>query len=319
MKKFFVDIIIIILIVMLIISILVISFYCLIPDQYEPNYVESMWDKYNRLKSINEPKIVLIGDSNLAFGINSEIIQNEIGIPVVNMGLHGGLGNDVQTRLAMSNVNEDDLYVICYTDYAQTKDISQKDLTLIMLSRHRELWDTLSFRQKVELLPAIPDYMFNSMSFYLSRRGNEPVQDSDLDYAHISFNEYGDNTARVLGNDIFDADKIQSEIGSISDETIENIQYWKTYCEEHGATLVLAGYPIVRTANMPGDSEFVEYGMLLSQETGCINISDFSEYIMDPTYFYDSQFHLTLDGAEHRSKLLASDINKYMGNYSDDI
>ena len=60
--------------------------------QYLGNYQASLIDKVERLESIEEPKIVLIGDSNLAFGIDSEKIEEGHGIPVVNMGLHGGFG-----------------------------------------------------------------------------------------------------------------------------------------------------------------------------------------------------------------------------------
>lgn len=312
MKKIFLDILLTILIMTVVILSVIFLFYSLIPDQYETNYVEVMWDKYQRLNSIDEPKIVLIGDSNLAFGINSELVQNEIGMPVVNMGLHGGLGNDVQTRLAMTNVNKDDLYIICYTDYAQTDDISQKDLTLIMLSRHKELWNTLSIKQKIELLPGIPDYMFNSISFYISGRGNEPLQDIYLDYARCSFNEFGDNTVRIPENDYFDLEDVESEIGSISEETIRMIRYWKEYCDERGAKLVIAGYPIVRTSNMPAKEDFDEFGIMLEKKTGCNTISQFSDYIIEPELLYDSLYHLTLEGADYRSELLAKDIKRYL-------
>ena len=63
--------------------------------QYLGNYQASLIDKVQRLESIHEPKIVLIGDSNLAFGIDSEKIEEAFDMPVVNMGLHGGLGNEI--------------------------------------------------------------------------------------------------------------------------------------------------------------------------------------------------------------------------------
>lgn len=69
---------------------LTIGFLLHLSPQYLGNYQASLIDKVERLESIQEPKIVLIGDSNLAFGIDSERIEEAFGMPVVNMGLHGG-------------------------------------------------------------------------------------------------------------------------------------------------------------------------------------------------------------------------------------
>ena len=46
--------------------------YFVIGSQYKYSYVASFYDKIERLESINEPKIILVGNSNLAFGMNSE-------------------------------------------------------------------------------------------------------------------------------------------------------------------------------------------------------------------------------------------------------
>ena len=70
----------------------VISFVCLIlvdlfviGSQFNHSYQASLIDKIARLESINEPKIILVGDSNVAFGFDSALIEQKIGMPVVNM------------------------------------------------------------------------------------------------------------------------------------------------------------------------------------------------------------------------------------------
>ena len=62
-------------------------------NQYLNNYQASVIDKIQRLESIKEPKIILVGNSNVAFGINSKMIEDALGMPVVNLGLHGAMGN----------------------------------------------------------------------------------------------------------------------------------------------------------------------------------------------------------------------------------
>ena len=55
---------------------------------------------------IEEPKIILIGNSNLAFGIDSEKIENSVGMPVVNLGLHGSLGNEFHESMAKKYIEK---------------------------------------------------------------------------------------------------------------------------------------------------------------------------------------------------------------------
>lgn len=78
--------------------------YFIIGRQYNDNYDAALVDKVDRLKSITEPKIILVGDSNVAFGINSKKIEEELGMPVVNLGLHGALGNAFHEQIAKLNI-----------------------------------------------------------------------------------------------------------------------------------------------------------------------------------------------------------------------
>ena len=49
-------------------------------------------DKLDRLEQANRPKIVFVGDSNLAFGIESRSIEDRFGMEVHNTGLLRGMG-----------------------------------------------------------------------------------------------------------------------------------------------------------------------------------------------------------------------------------
>ena len=57
--------------------------------QYTGNYQASMVDKAARLRSVEGPKIVLIGNSNMAFGMDSQMLDEAFSIPVVNMAVSG--------------------------------------------------------------------------------------------------------------------------------------------------------------------------------------------------------------------------------------
>ena len=56
------------------------------------HYVAAIIDKQKSLRSCPSPKIILVGGSSLAFGLDSEMIESRVRRPVLNMGLHAGFG-----------------------------------------------------------------------------------------------------------------------------------------------------------------------------------------------------------------------------------
>ena len=81
----------------------------IIGSQHEDGYCASLIDKAARLESINDPKIILVGNSNLSFGMDSRRVQEALNMPVVNLGLHGGLGNAFHEDIAKLNINSGDI------------------------------------------------------------------------------------------------------------------------------------------------------------------------------------------------------------------
>lgn len=63
-------------------------------NELQNDFMAAMIDKHQRAEEIGSPKIVIAGGSNIAFNIDSERVQNELQLPVVNLGLNVGLGMD---------------------------------------------------------------------------------------------------------------------------------------------------------------------------------------------------------------------------------
>ena len=111
--------------------------------QYTRNYAGSFVDKMKRLESVHEPKITIVGNSNVAFGIQSDLIERELNMPVVNLGLHGGCGNAFHERMASFNINKGDIIVISHLDYFDDDSIPDPELALITVENHFHFWRNL--------------------------------------------------------------------------------------------------------------------------------------------------------------------------------
>jgi hypothetical protein len=78
----------------------------------DKSYVAASLDKEHRLREIQGKRIVLIGGSNLALGINSSEISKRVSLPVINMGLHAGLGLPFALNESKSFLKKDDIVIL---------------------------------------------------------------------------------------------------------------------------------------------------------------------------------------------------------------
>lgn len=110
MKKFLINSILLLLFIL--VSVLLII--KIVPPIIRNNndYVGASIDKEKRLNSINRPKIIFVGGSNLAFGLNSKAIEDSTGYPVVNMALHAGLGLDFILNEAVGGIKKNDICLL---------------------------------------------------------------------------------------------------------------------------------------------------------------------------------------------------------------
>jgi hypothetical protein len=58
----------------------------------DDNYLAAVLEKDRLIRTTPSPKMILVGGSNLAFGIDSRMIEDSLGVHVVNMGLYAKLG-----------------------------------------------------------------------------------------------------------------------------------------------------------------------------------------------------------------------------------
>ena len=292
----------------LLISICVILFFYFlfahVAPQYSGSYTASLLDKYQYLKSIPTSKIVLLGDSNVAFGFKSELIEEEFGMPVVNMGLQSGLGNAFLENLAKINVHEGDIYILCHSNYSDNGKFIDPSLAMITLENHLELWKLLTPTQALQLPAALPYYARNAFSLWITNKGNTTVHDV---YSRNSFNQYGDiSYPREKGYCTFGEQTIP-EINKVCTDRINELN---EYLTSKGASLYISSYPISYGEYTPPVSEYIKFQNTLASQLDCPIISDFTDYFFDYSYFWDSALHLTNEGATIRTLQLINDLNK---------
>ena len=277
-----------------------------IMPQFDLQYNASLIDKWNRLKSIKEPKIILVGDSNVAFGIDSQKIQEAFNMPVVNFGLHGGLGQAFHTDMIKPYINEGDIVVIFPAEYnnADTK-ILDCVLLWTAIGNNIDIWQGISFENYTKIILAYPTYLKRAIVLWISNKGNT----TDGVYSRAAFNEYGDNVY-PRPNCIISEGNYDSYFASRNLSEVMRV-YWNKYNEyilNKNARLFMSSPPIL-DETLPNDLDLDALQKQLEDELNFPMISRLHNYIYPLEYFYDTGFHLTDVGKTIRTEQLILDIS----------
>ncbi len=299
----------------------VIASLFVLPPVYEDTFVGELGEKYKRLKSIDEPKIVVIGGSSVAFGLDSAMMEKHLDMPVVNFGLYANLGTKLMMDLSKANINEGDIIILAPEMNSQTLSLYfNSETTAQALDGNMSMLFRVDSDDYEALIGASWKFTSDKLSYLLT--GERPANSGA--YMKENFNEYGDNIYDRPYNEmtsiqnIIDLNFRTNYIDSIDSEYEQYIQYvnaYVNYARSKGAEVYFSFPPMNEAAMSPtNDSEYIAtfYKNLLTS-INCSVISNINDYIMDEGYFFDSEFHLNNAGVVVRTVRLIDDIKRELG------
>ena len=84
-------------------------------------YLYAKIEKDSLLKNTKDPRLILIGGSNLALGLNSQMINDSLNFIPINTGLDCNIGLSYMIKNAISYIKKNDI-VILSLEYEQFYD-----------------------------------------------------------------------------------------------------------------------------------------------------------------------------------------------------
>lgn len=280
----------------------------IMPERFDKVYFGAMADKYERLRNVDGEKIIIIGGSSVAFGVNTEMMENYLGRPVVNFGLYGPLGTTIMLDLTRGHINEGDIVVIAAEPDHQTMSMTfngegfwqccDSDFTMLFKLRGDKIG---------QMLGSFWTYAQKKLNFFHYGK----AQPNDV-YSHSSFNERGDMVFRRNDVDMdewFDDEVlIDLDPSIIDDEFIDYVNEYVAYCEKQGATVYWSYPPMNILAVQQDYEERLVYATYLREHLDCEVISNLDDYILWPGYFYDTNYHVNTRGMSVHTANLTQDI-----------
>lgn len=279
----------------------------IIGNRYTETYQAMLLDKFERAESVNKPKIILVGNSNVVFGFDSERIEKEMRMPVVNMGLHGGLGNAFLEEYSKSIIKKCDIVIVSHLSYDDDDKIPDPSLAWITLEWHKNLWkSSVRLKDLPCLLQAYPQYFLRT--FKLWSHITKELDDGSV-YRRNTGNKYGD----ILIDEPCKIDFSQSgvNIPAVGDTCVKRLNELNSFVKEKGAVLLVASYPIAYGEYTPDKENYLNFEKDLKSRLECDVISDFSDHFIPYDFFYDTQFHLTGKGAEIHTEQVIKELKQW--------
>lgn len=269
-----------------------------IPD----NSLYANIDKQERIKTLKGKRIILVGGSNLAFGVISPLIEKELGIPVVNMGLHAGLGINYILSEVEDYIHKEDIVIVSpeYHHFTSRSMYNGEDvLVALAFDVNRECMKHIKTSQWISLLPQI--FLYSSKK--LINLSNNPVDSFEQLFNRGSFNMYGDEVAHYGLPSAISSGHKETLKKEISYRSIKRLKTFQTHTKSKGATLIITACPYPEK-QYSKDSAIINSVSCELEKAGLHLSIKPQECLLPDSMMFNSYFHPTKEGAEIRTRQL---------------
>jgi hypothetical protein len=282
----------------------------------QADYMAAMIDKHARIDRIKCPKIILGGGSNLAFGINSKELEDTFKMPVVNMGLHAGLGLNFILNELKYSIKENDI-VFLSIEYFLAKDgvysLEDKASDFFPLAHNfyhtsyiSEIGDVLSDNQdkfKDDILSLKKTILFRKTSIEELEHLRKIDSVEKIVYSRKAFNAYGD----VIGH----LDQPSRKEGDLNGDVVFDYSYWEgikeindfyDYAKSKNVRVFFL-FPDIAAFEYKKNEGAIRKLKLDMEKDLKVEILNSPEDLVYPdSCFFDTVYHLNKFGREERTK-----------------
>ncbi len=283
--------------------------------------------KEARSKSITVPKVIILGGSNVLFGISTEVLERELRRPVLNLGLHAGLDIDYLYYELEKNMSEGDIVILSleYQYYYTTEQLTTLFVNN-MMAWGTEYIKQLSLKRKLDfIVTADPERVVAGVLKKLQEKGNKNIKSiaelqSSLEdewkngttqwrgYSYKSMNKFGDINVDEI-SDVPTRTAYLTNDGNLSQYFLENYRNIYELVKKHNGQLLL-----VHPVTLKGDE--LDFSKRKSRE----KIKVFENMLLDynitlycePSisnlerrFFFNTAYHPNINGAKLRSYALS--------------
>ena len=281
------------------------------------DYLDAIIDKHNNLKNTKSPRIILCGGSNLAFGIDSKRINDSIQLPVINMGLHAGLGLSFILKEIKPEINQSDIIIFSIENYLNIEGEYnlQKEASSNFPKANNYFKINLLEEIKNVRTEKLQENLQNNILYLFTPKQNQLNNlDTNSVWRRDAFNIYGD----VVGHLNKPLPKNLNGRGKINYELWKGIKLLNEFAEfaKFKNIRVYFIFPCYPKSEFELNKVVIKkYENDLRRELEMPILNKPEDFVFADSLFYDTVYHLNKVGREKRTGLLIEILKKnHIGN-----
>lgn len=293
-----------------------------LPQIYQDSYYAELSPMTRRLYQAEGKRLILIGGSNVAFGIDAPMLEQLLRdkgfeYTVCPYGLYAAVGVSAMLRLSEGALREGDAVVLAVESSADTLSTYFGATAFLKCAEgDKSLIARLNGAQKQRIVGNFLPYL--QEKYGVVRSG--ALSRAEGVYARAAFDEDcnlvypREGNIMALGHDTA-APIALSELEIEPAFAAQVNEYCKTAAKK-GASVFMSFSPMNRSAVTGGlEDGLNSYFTLCNATFDCPVISNPNDYVMDSGWFFDNNFHLNSAGAQIRTWQLARDLLAEWGCY----
>ncbi len=266
----------------------------------------SLLDKHKLLQITPSPRLIFVGGSGIALGLDSKLIEEQLGLPVINMGVNAGFGLHYMLEEVVPYLRTGDIVLVVpeYEHFYGT--LLEGDQNLLWALRIRpSTIREITWRQLLQLVPEIPTFMQQRFQEIIRRR-TDPIYNRD------AFNEQGDFVNHLdLPKQSIPLYAIDNGLG-LNGEALQTLAEFTTVATARGVIVRLI-YPAIADSfwhYQQNAAKIEELHSSIQRDQIIPEVSTPHDFFLPDELFFDTVYHLLRSGRQLRSERIAALLQK---------
>jgi len=266
------------------------------------NYYAASGDKERILLNTAAPRLIAIGGSSVAFGIDAELIGQHCGLSPVNMGVHVSFGLSFMLSQVQAHLRRGDVVLLAleYNCFAQFYR-ADPELIATIVERNPLFVRQLPHAEAKAVLDRGLLMRVGHILRALCAGASDKLTLSDETYYRGAFNEHGDLIS-YLGKSGAgpDGTRFLYRNGS-AQEAIERLNEFHRFCLKHGVRVFLSHPPFSKVIFRQSERAIRQLDAELKQTLTIPYLDAPEEAVFPDGDFFDTAYHLNEEGRRKRS------------------
>lgn len=279
----------------------------------EKSFYMASADKHARLENLPAPRIIFIGGSSMAFGMDSGLVGKKLNLNPVNMGLNAAVGLEFMLQEVEPFLRRGDVVVVA-PEYNTFDKFYRPDPEYVarLIECRPTVLRALTFEQLQDLLDH--GYVHHLGRVLRTVLGNAQGILDGASYEHTqrrSFNENGDVVSHhgVKGPKL-GAARFKFTPTATTDAAIAHLNRFAASAERRGARVFYSHPPYEQQSYAKNRDTITRLDQLIRARLTIPRLDTVEDMVFPTDHFFDTEYHLSLAGKRKRSERVAASLAK---------